>query len=249
MSRNQIYTLLEERKRQQKKSFAVLIDPDKVDERILTKLVDRTKKHRPDIFLVGGSLITSGSLKETISFLKKHTTIPILLFPGNSMHIEQNADGVLLLSLISGRNAEYLIGQHVAAAPILKKSALEIISTGYILVDCGKPTTVSYISNTSAVPYNKPEIAVCTALASEMLGQKLIYLEGGSGADTHVSKKMISAVSKSIDIPLIVGGGIKTAQEAEKCFQAGADILVVGTAIEDKQQLLKAICKVRDAFN
>jgi putative glycerol-1-phosphate prenyltransferase len=249
MSRYSAYNILLDNKNQHLKSLAILIDPDKADEPVLESLIKKTKKNRPDLFLVGGSLIASGSLSDTVSYLKKHSDIPVVLFPGNSLHIEEEADGILFLSLVSGRNPDYLIGQHVTAAPILKKSQLEIISTGYILVNCGSQTTVSYISNTTPIPYNKPEIAACTAIASEMLGQKLIYLEGGSGADKHVSMKMIKAVSSSINIPLIVGGGIRSGKEAANCYHAGADILVVGTAIEDQQDLLQEICEARDAFN
>src|SRR6218665_920529 len=194
-------------KQQKKKALAVLLDPDKVEATAFNHFLYNCVENRVDFFFVGGSLITNNIMAEMIETIHSQTNIPVIIFPGNSLHIEPSADGILLLSLISGRNPDYLIGQHVIAAPILKQSGLEILSTGYILVDSGRQTTVSYISNTTPIPHDKPDIAACTAIAGELLGLKLIYLDGGSGAMYPVSPKMIRRVSENIDEPLIVGGG------------------------------------------
>jgi putative glycerol-1-phosphate prenyltransferase len=154
-----------------------------------------------------------------------------------------------LLSLISGRNPEYLIGQHVTAAPILKKSKLEILPTGYMLIDCGKQTTVSYISNTTPIPYDKPSVAVCTAMAGEMLGLKLLYVDGGSGAQMPVSAQMIAAIRKSVDIPIIVGGGISSPKKAAEALTAGADLIVIGNVIEKDPNLLIEVSEQINAMN
>ena len=171
--------------------------------------------------------------------LKKHAQIPVILFPGNTNQLSYKADGFLFLSLISGRNAEMLIGRHVIAAPYLKLSGLEILPTGYMLIDSGKPTSVSYMSNTFPIPSDKFDIAISTAMAGEMLGMKLIFLEGGSGAELSVSDEMIRMVHGSINIPLIVGGGIRTPERAAQCALAGANVIVIGNALEKKPGLLK----------
>ena len=234
-----IYQKIIERKNRGLKSFTLLIDPDKFDENNCVQLVNAFDK--VDFIFVGGSLINGSNINHTITLIKKYTDIPIIIFPGNSMHLDLSADGILFLSLISGRNPEFLIGQHVVAAPFLKKSKLEILPTGYMLVEGGLQTTVSYISNTTPIPYDKPEVAACTAMAGEMLGLKLIYADAGSGAENAISKKMINLISKSVDIPLIIGGGIKTPQKAIEVLEAGADIVVVGNAIETNPNLLKEI--------
>ncbi len=190
---------------------------------------------------MGGSLLTTDNLTQTVNICKANTTIPVILFPANSLHIDNGADAILFLSLISGRNPEFLIGQHILAAPALKRSKLEILPTGYILVDTGKPTTVTYISNTTPIPYEKDSIAACTALAGEFLGLKLIYMDGGSGAEKPISKSMIKAVCATIDVPLIVGGGINSVEKAKNALEAGADIIVVGNALEKSPELLKEI--------
>ena len=228
-------------KKQNRKLFSVLIDPDKQDENSLFKTIKTAESAKVDFFFLGGSLLTYDNLNECIVNIKKITKIPIILFPGNTMQINHKADGILFLSLISGRNAEMLIGKQVISAPILKRSSLEVMSTGYMLVDGGKQTTVSYISNTTPIPSNKPAISACTAIAGEMLGLKLIFMDAGSGAENPVSLKMIKMVSKSINIPLIIGGGIKSADQARKSCEAGADIIVVGNAIEKKSDLIKQI--------
>ena len=194
-----------------------------------------------DFFLVGGSLITSDGMAETIRLIRRHTSIPVLLFPGSNMHISPGADALLLLSLISGRNPEFLIGQHVVAAPMLRKSGLELLPTGYMLVESGRPTTASYISGTTPLPYDKPGVAACTAMAGAMLGLQLMYLDGGSGAERPVSPEMIAAVRQAADTPLIVGGGINSPAKARLALEAGADLIVVGNGIEKDPSLLGQI--------
>lgn len=232
---------LYERKAQRKKSFAVLIDPDKVNLDNFSNLLNLCTEYGADYIFVGGSLITNYVITEVIAQIKKHTNIPVILFPGNSLHIDSQADAILLLSLISGRNPEFLIGQHVISAPLLRKSGLEIMPTGYMLIDSGRPTTVSYISNTTPIPHDKPGIAACTAMAGEMLGLRLTYLDAGSGAMNPVSPEMIAAVRQSVDTPIIVGGGINTPQKAKNALSAGADVIVVGNGIEQNIDLLKEI--------
>ncbi len=245
----QIHETILSRSIQHKKMLAVLIDPDKVNFDAFGDFLDSCVQNKIDFFLVGGSLITKPVIAQVIEQIRKLSLIPIILFPGNSLHIEPSAAAILLLSLISGRNPEYLIGQHVVAAPILKQSNLEIISTGYILVDSGQQTTVSYISNTTPIPADKPDVAVCTAMAGEMLGQKIIYLDAGSGAKYPVSGKMIKKVKHNISVPLIVGGGINTAEKAYLALEAGADVIVIGNAFEKNPALLPEIANLVETFN
>ncbi|MCB0508056.1 MAG: geranylgeranylglyceryl/heptaprenylglyceryl phosphate synthase [Bacteroidetes bacterium] len=228
-----------------RKQIAVLIDPDKVNEKQLRAIVEKSNEAKVDFFLVGGSLLLKNNLDTTISIIKKYSKKNVIIFPGNPTQISNKADGILLLSLISGRNADLLIGNHVQAAPILKQSKLQIISTGYILIESGTPTTVSYISNTTPIPANKPEIAACTALAGEQLGLQCIYLEAGSGAQNAVKKETISAVRKMVKVPIIVGGGICTKSQIETAYQAGADVVVIGTAIENDSTFLEEIKEVK----
>lgn len=238
-----------ERKANGKKSFAVLIDPDKVNLDNFSNLLDLCIQHNADYIFVGGSLITDYVMKEVIFAIKSYTDIPVILFPGNSLHIDSQADAILLLSLISGRNPEFLIGQHVISAPILRKSGLEILPTGYMLIDSGRQTTVSYISNTTPIPHDKPGIAACTAMAGEMLGLKLTYLDAGSGALNAVSPEMIAAVRQSVETPIIVGGGINSIQKAKNALAAGADVIVVGNGIEQNVNLLADISGLVKKFN
>ncbi len=226
-----------------KKSIAVLIDPDNLDFDQLDYKIQLAVKAGVDYFFLGGSLIADDCLDRAIVAIQKSCSIPTVIFPGTAQQINGKADAILLLSLISGRNAETLIGKHVVAAPILKKSGLEIISTGYILVDSGRATTASYISNTIPIPHNKPQITACTAMAGEMLGLNLIFMDGGSGALNPISEKMVSATRKSVDTPIIVGGGIKSVEKAAAIFKAGADIVVVGNAFEDNPELILEIGK------
>ncbi|CAN5709930.1 geranylgeranylglyceryl/heptaprenylglyceryl phosphate synthase [soil metagenome] len=236
-----IYHSLTERKRTGKKSFAVLIDPDKVNEDNMAQLIDLSIAARVDYFLVGGSLVISSYLDECLQVIKRSCNIPTILFPGSPSQVSKYADALLYLSLISGRNAELLIGQHVVSAPFVRNSGLEIMPTGYMVVDGGAPTTVSYISNASPLPADKNEIAMCTAMAGEMLGMQLIYMDSGSGAKCPISESMIETVAKSISVPLIVGGGITEPEKAYLNCNAGADVIVVGNAIEKDPSLIKEI--------
>lgn len=234
-----IYHTLTGKKAQGKKSFAVLIDPDKVNKPVLDDLVKRCTDAKVDYLLVGGSLVISNHLDECVQHIKQQCDIPVILFPGSPNQVSKYADALLYLSLISGRNPELLIGQHVISAPFVKQSGLEIMSTGYIVVDGGAPTTVSYISNAAPVPADKNEIAMCTAMAGEMLGMKLIYMDAGSGAKKPITENMIEAVAKQISIPLIIGGGITEPEKAYLNCKAGADVIVVGNAIEKDASLIK----------
>jgi putative glycerol-1-phosphate prenyltransferase len=193
---------------------------------------------RVDYFLVGGSLVISNYLDECVQFIKHNCAIPVLLFPGSPTQVSKYADALLYLSLISGRNPELLIGQHVVSAPVIKQSGLEIISTGYMVIDGGAPTTVSYISNATPIPADKNEIAMCTAMAGEMLGMKLIYMDAGSGAQRAITESMIEKVAARIEVPLIIGGGITDPEKAYINCKAGADIIVVGNAIEKDASLI-----------
>ncbi|RIV18304.1 geranylgeranylglyceryl/heptaprenylglyceryl phosphate synthase [Fibrisoma montanum] len=244
-----LLTTLRNYKLSGQKAFAVLLDPDKVEQDAFLTLLERTHTYPVDFFFVGGSLITSYTHKELINTIRQHSATPIILFPGNPLHIEPSADGILLLSLISGRNPEFLIGQHVIAAPLLKQSNLEILPTGYMLVDGGAQTTVSYISGTLPLPHDKPSVAACTAMAGELLGLQLIYLDAGSGARRSVSPAMISAVREVVDLPIVVGGGINSAEKAYAAFQAGADLIVVGNGIEQNPDLLPELSAVVQGFN
>lgn len=213
------------------KLFALLIDPDQHTDESLINLIHHTNKAEVDLLLIGGSLLNN-DIDLTLDIIKKQTDIPTLLFPGSLLQITNKADGILLLSLISGRNPDLLIGNHVIASAHIKRSNLEVLPTGYILVNGGKPTSVEYMSNTQPIPENKIDIAVATAIAGEMLGLKYIYLEAGSGANNSVNADMIKGVKKNIHIPLIVGGGIKSESQVKEVAVSGADIVVVGNAAE-----------------
>lgn len=238
-----IYQELVESKKAGIKKFAVLIDPDKLRLEGLDEIIEISTSAGVDYFFIGGSLIVNNMLDEVILKIKEKSTIPTILFPGNSYQLSYKADAILFLSLISGRNAELLIGNHVISAPYLKISPLEVISTGYMLIDGGVSTTVQYISNTAPIPRNKEDIAISTALAGEMLGMKQIYMDAGSGAQNCVSEEMIESVSAAVDIPIIVGGGIRSGEKAAKIAAAGADVVVVGNAIEKGPQLINEIAK------
>jgi len=239
MQNNGKYTYLSEKKKNCEKCFAVLVDPDKCTDKHLDVLIEKGIEADIDCFFFGGSLLVSSSLDDALLRIRKETDIPTYLFPGSSLQLSYKADALLFLSLISGRNPELLIGKHVETAPFLKMSPLEIIPTGYMLIDGGVPTAVSYISNTQPIPKNKDQIAMATAMAGEMLGMKLIYMDAGSGAEIPISDSMISMVSQTISIPTIVGGGIQDPQTAYAKAQAGADVVVVGNAIEKDANLIK----------
>jgi len=223
------------------KKFALLIDPDKYTTNSLIATLFAADDSGADIILVGGSLV-SDRIDSTIELIKKNTNIPVVLFPGSLMQLSKKADAILLLSLISGRNPEYLIGNHVLAASYLKKSDLEVIPTGYILIGNGQ-TSVEYISNTKPIPEDKIDIIVATAIAGELVGNSLIYLESGSGADRPFSTEIIKEVKRNISIPLIVGGGIKTPTQINEITKAGADVVVVGNAIENNIQILDSLVR------
>jgi len=237
--KTRLYQQLLERKSRGQKSFAVLIDPDKVDEAKIDQLISLATAAKADYLFVGGSLVISNHLDKVVQRIRQNCSIPTILFPGSPSQISVHADGLLYLSLISGRNPELLIGQHVISAAAVKQSGLEIISTGYMVIDGGAPTTVSYISNAAPIPADKNEIAMCTAMAGEMLGMKVIYMDAGSGAKRPIAESMIEKVSHSIEIPLIVGGGITDPEKAYRNCKAGADVLVIGNAIEKDISLIK----------
>lgn len=228
--------ILTEAKALNQKLLAILVDPDKTKD--LDRMTVLAAEKKVDVLLVGGSLISNGSMDETIQRIKKNYSGPVVIFPGDVTQTSPFADAILFLSLISGRNADLLIGKHVLSAPILKKSGIEVVACGYMLVNSGTPTSVEYISNTVPIPHNKSDIASATAMAGEMLGLKCIYMESGSGAEQEVSMEMIEQVSKSIDIPLIIGGGIKSKAGVELAWKAGATMVVVGTAVEENPDWL-----------
>ncbi|GAA4336006.1 geranylgeranylglyceryl/heptaprenylglyceryl phosphate synthase [Flaviaesturariibacter amylovorans] len=244
-----VYQTLQERKIQGIKSFALLIDPDNVTPESLDRLLDRAIEAGVDFYFVGGSLVVTDGLDACVLQIKARTDKPVVLFPGSPSQLSRHADALLYLSLISGRNPELLIGQHVISAPFVKKSGLDIMPTGYMVIDGGAPTTVSYISNAAPIPHDKADIALCTALAGEMLGMRLIYLDAGSGALRPVSTAMIGAVARHIDVPLIVGGGIRDGARAAAACAAGADVVVVGNAIEKDPELLNEIASAIHGVN
>jgi phosphoglycerol geranylgeranyltransferase len=230
-----------------RKSVALLLDPDKINGESLTRILDIASESRTDYILAGGSLTFAG-IDTLIKSVKERCNIPVILFPGNLLQLSHEADAILLLSLISGRNPELLIGNHVLAAPYLKDIKEKLIPTGYILINCGSKTSVEYMSQTEAIPYDKTDIVVATALAGEMLGMKMIYLEAGSGALKPLPVTIIKSVRDNIRIPIAVGGGIRTKNEIEEAFSAGADLIVMGNGCEQNPQLLIDACKIRDSF-
>ncbi|UAY56828.1 geranylgeranylglyceryl/heptaprenylglyceryl phosphate synthase [Arachidicoccus terrestris] len=236
-----IYQRFIEQKQAGKKAFAVLIDPDKMNDSDIDPIVEQALAAGVDYFFVGGSLVVVNTVDQNIQRIKSKCDIPVILFPGSPSQVSKYADALFYLSLISGRNPELLIGQHVISAPMVRSSGLEVMPTGYMVIDGGAPTSVSYIANTAPIPADKSDIALCTAMAGEMLGLKLIYMDAGSGARNPIEEKMIQRVSGSISVPLIVGGGIKTPEKAAANCRAGADVVVVGNAIEKDLSLMKEI--------
>lgn len=215
------------------KLLAILLDPDKVDLENISILIDKINQSPATHIFVGGSLVFSNKIDDLILKLKNDCELPIIIFPGNPSQISNFADGILFLSLISGRNPDYLIEHHVNAVPILKQTNLEVISTGYILIESGNETAVSKVSKTKPLDRNNAEYILQTAQAGEMLGNKLIYLEAGSGADYMVPLNVVTLVSQNIGVPVIVGGGITDFRIIQKMYDAGADIVVIGTAFEN----------------
>ena len=236
---------IKEKSTNKQKQLAVLIDPDKGQPEHLAKIAAMANEAKVDLFFIGGSLMVGDEMEETIETIKKLSDIPVVLFPGSPSQVCDKADGILLLSLISGRNADLLIGQQVIAAPAIKKSGLEVLPTGYMLIDGGRPTTASYISASQPIPANKPEIAAVTAMTGEMMGLQLMYADAGSGADNPVSPQTIAAIKKVTECPLVVGGGMKTPEDVARAYAAGADIAVVGNAFEDHPDLLFDIAETR----
>ncbi len=220
------------------KLLAILLDPDKVNLNEIPSVITKINNSDANLIFIGGSLLFKNILDQFVAKVKENTKLPIVLFPGSAMQITNNADGILFLQLISGRNPEYLISNQVIAAPLLKQTNLEVISTGYMLIESGRETTASYISNTKPIPAHKPEIAMATAMAGEYIGNKLIYMDGGSGALNPISTDIIEKVSKHINLPIIIGGGLKTKSAIKKAHNAGATIVVIGTAFEKNNNLL-----------
>jgi len=232
-----------ERFNRNQKQLAVLVDPDKLNNDQLELLTSTSQKAGVDFFFVGGSLLTSGSLDTCVKILKANSNIPVVLFPGNTYQVSNHADAILFLSLISGRNPDMLIGMHVISAPYIKMSGLEVVPTGYMLIDSGKPTAVTYMSNSFPIPSDKKDIAACTAMAGEMLGMKLIFMDAGSGAQRTVSEDMIGFVKQSVNVPVIIGGGIKTEEKLESVLFAGADIAVIGNKFETEPDMISSFAE------
>lgn len=236
-----IYKSLQVLKRDGKSGFAVLVDPDKVAPADMEHLAELCNDAGVDYLLMGGSLVVDHQLEACVQRFKANSNIPVLLFPGSPAQVTPYADALLYLSLISGRNPDLLIGQHVVSAPVVKASGLEVISTGYIVVDGGVPTTVSYMSHSAPVPADKPDIALCTAWAGELQGKHIIYMDAGSGAENPISEEMIHKVSSNTEIPLFIGGGIKTPEKVYDNCKAGASIVVVGNAIERDPLMIREL--------
>jgi phosphoglycerol geranylgeranyltransferase len=230
---NSIYNQIIQAKAKNEKLLAVLLDPDKIDLDDIQQLIEKINQSPATHIFVGGSLVENNILDDLILKIKKICNLPVVLFPGNPSQISNKADAILFLSLISGRNSDYLIEHQVNAVPVLNKTKLEIIPTGYILIESGAETAVERVSKTKPLDRNNPEYILQTAQAGEMLGNKLIYLEAGSGATLSVPLEMIKMVSQNIKIPLIVGGGIRSLSEIEKAYNNGADLVVIGTAFEN----------------
>lgn len=235
-----IYNTILESRNSSRNLLAVLIDPDKQDNHSLLNLISRIEKTNIDFIFVGGSFLRN-KIDSCIHIIKDNSTKPIVLFPGHSSHISEKADAILLLSLVSGRNPEFLIGNHIIAAPLLHQTNIEIISTAYILIDGGIVSSVQYVSGTTPIPADKPDIVVATALAAEMIGHKLIYLEAGSGALNPIPDTIIKKVHSNIDCPIIVGGGIRNINILKQKYIAGANLIVIGNAIETNNLFLQEL--------
>jgi putative glycerol-1-phosphate prenyltransferase len=238
---SQIYKDILKAKMKGKKLLAVLLDPDKLTVDSIPPLVSKINSSVATHLFVGGSIVANHQTELIVNEIKKHTALPVILFPGDHNQITNAADGVLFLSLLSGRNPEYLIEQHINAIPKLIHSNLEIIPTGYILINGGITTAVQKVSNTTPIDSDNINLAINTALAGQYSGKQLIYLEAGSGAKSAVPAKLIAEVSKSLNIPLIVGGGLRTNAQIQNTYEAGANIVVIGTAFEDNSDFLENI--------
>lgn len=247
MNKNSVLDILQSRKNSGTKSLAVLIDPDKIDK--LESLLELCKEFPPELFLVGSSFSGDARIVECIVRLRSISNIPVVLFPGNMQQIVSDADALLLLSALSTRNAELLIGKHVEAALRIRSSQLEVIPTGYLLIESGALTSVQYVSQSLPLPRSKPEIAACTALAGEQLGMKIIYLEAGSGASETVPNNLIEAVAGITRTILFVGGGIRTISALQEVYVSGCDVAVIGNILETDPELLRGFIHVRDKIN
>ena len=223
------------------KLLAILLDPDKLSLGQLTKSIAKINRNKVNYIFVGGSAVSNGITDVFVKKIKELIEIPVILFPGDFSQLTNHADSVLYLSLLSGRNPEYLIDQQIKSVKFLKNSHLEIIPTGYILIDGDVESSVQKVSKTKPIPQENLDEIVSTALAGQFLGKQLIYLEAGSGAKKPVECKVIHEVSKSINIPLIVGGGIRSKSQLDDAYNNGADIVVIGTAFEDDNNFLTEI--------
>ena len=223
------------------KLLAVLIDPDKMVIEIASKIIRSLNVSMVTHIFVGGSIVEDNKTEKLVSEIKKYTNLPVIVFPGDVSQIAEQADAILFLSLISGRNPNYLIGKHIEAVSKLKKTNLEVIPTGYMLIENGKETSVQKVTQTLPMSRNDIQLVVDTALAGELLGMKLIYLEAGSGATHPIDTKMISEVKKAIQIPLIVGGGIRTKKQLNNAYVSGADLVVIGTAFEEDELFMNKL--------
>lgn len=212
--------------------YFVLLDPDKVNEGQLPSFVKEATEAGVDAFLIGGSLLLRNDLEKQIQSIKENTNAPVLIFPGSLMQVSSAADAILFLVLISGRNPEHLIGNQVIAAPIIRRCGLEPISTGYMLIEAGTTTSAEFMSNTKPIPRDKPDIALAHVLAAEIIGMKMVYLDAGSGAQVSVPEEMLKTITRHSHLPVVVGGGIKTPEEARRKVEAGASFIVTGTATE-----------------
>jgi putative glycerol-1-phosphate prenyltransferase len=230
-----IYQNILSAKKQGKKLLAVLIDPEKMDIQNIPSFFENVHQSIATHVFVGGSTDVDNQTENVVLEIKKNTNLPVILFPGDVSQITQKADGILFLSLLSGRNPEYLIQQQIKAAPVLQKTNLEILPTGYILIDGGKETATQKVSNTKPISQENSELILNTALAGEFSGKKLIYLEAGSGATVPVEASIITKVKANLTIPLIVGGGIRSKTQLENTFNAGANLVVIGTAFENDE--------------
>ena len=251
MGNNRIGERLQALRRKGKKGVAFLVDPDETwQDGRFEKVMGKVGTYNPLFILVGGSLVKKDNVSDVIDLIRRISeSLPVLLFPGSVLQLAENADGILFISLISGRNPDLLIGQHVAAAPLLAESGLEILPTGYMLIDGGKISSVHYMSQSVPLPNDKPDLAVATALAGYFLGMQYFYLEAGSGAINPVSAELIRAVRSRVPCPLIVGGGIDTVDKAKAAWKAGADLVVIGNAAQKNPDFLAEVLHIAEVNN
>jgi phosphoglycerol geranylgeranyltransferase len=223
-----------------------LLDPDRIDRERLDWAVDQASANGACGILVGTSILFSPDLDKFLSQVKERSQVPVIIFPGGAYQVSPNADAIFFLTLVSGRNPELLIGEQVRAAPLIHRYGLEVIPVGYILLESGSITAVEFMSGTRPIPKDKPELVLAHALAAQYLGVKFIYLEAGSGAKSAVSPELVELVRSQLEIPLIVGGGIRSGEEAKKLVKAGADLLVMGNALEaDYSRIAQFVSAIR----